>query len=260
MDVYVHRVDGFAGPVTVAPKNLPAGWLAKPAVIGTNQKWGTLFLFHAPGPNRLVAFSKWSAIVRPVVPELFTELSFDARFDLNGKTESRPVATATIVHALPQNSNNPAITRLDQSLPVAVRNRPILPSFSLMADLAKAVGKDGKPLAGPLKLKPGERAVVPIRASWAGGERPAINLTMEPTHSDNAKSPFSGNNANTQVTIAKDKSEASVTLDIRPNALPGTYRATIRGDGPVTATVVPGKKQAMTVSAWATIDVTVIAK
>src|SRR5262249_14943610 len=47
-DVYVQRMDGYAGPVTVSAEGLPAGVTAKPITIGPGAKWGVLVLSAAP--------------------------------------------------------------------------------------------------------------------------------------------------------------------------------------------------------------------
>src|SRR5438067_1527172 len=47
-DVYVHRIDGFNGPVTVTASGLPAGVSARPATIGPAARRGVLVLAVGP--------------------------------------------------------------------------------------------------------------------------------------------------------------------------------------------------------------------
>ncbi len=43
-DVWVHRMDGYAGPVTVTVEGLPKGVTAKPLTVGPTARWGMLVL------------------------------------------------------------------------------------------------------------------------------------------------------------------------------------------------------------------------
>lgn len=256
VDIYVHRIDGFEGPVTVSARDLPPGVTARPALIGTNQKWGVLAL-RSDARVLPIAVTRTRIVARPIATERLFELKLHATGD--GIAAPGEIFHATIAQAIPANANVPAATRLDQMMPVAVRNVPQMPGFSLHADLANAKGKDGKPISGPLAMKPGDKVTVPIQVKWTGADRPAVNLTLEPTHSDNQRIPLSGNNANTQITIAKDKTEGVITLELRPNAPPGRYRATIRGDAAMPVRI-DGKPVNTAIPAWVGIDLTVLPK
>ena len=93
----------------------------------------------------------------------------------------------------------------------------------------------------------------PAKVVWQDGEarQNPVTLTLEPTQPNmNAASLVF--NANQPLTVAKDKAEAAVTLDVRANAQPGEYAVALRGE----TTVGAGKK---VVAAYApTFPVTVL--
>ena len=262
VEVYVHRTDFFAGPVTVTAAGLPPGVSAEPTVVGTNQKWGTLVLKVKPAERRVVGFAGFVPRTKPVPVDFTGLFTVNATAETDGKTVTHAARPATITWGIAPGQNNPAASRLDQSLPIAVRDAFAVPAYSLTAEFDKAtvkVGGKDQPAKGPLVLKPGERLTVPFLVNYAAKDRPPVTLSVEPTHNDNTRSPLSGNNANVTATIPKETSSATLTFEMRPNAQPGVYRFVVRAD--VTTNVTrPSDKRVVAnavLSAFAAVDVRV---
>jgi hypothetical protein len=224
-DVYLGRSDGFTGPVAITAENLPAGVTAKPSLVGTNMKWGTLVL-SAAGAKEFTG---------PIAVKCSAEVS--------GKKITREARPASITWGVPQQQNVPTVARLDQQLVLAVR--PDRASLRIAADLAKATvktkdaaGKDKEEkVLGEVYLKPGDKLTLPVKVTWNEKEaRPnPVAVGIEPTTARNQDNPFQGNNPNQPMaTIAKDKADGTVTLDVRANAPPGTYAVVLRADTQVT--------------------------
>lgn len=257
VDVYVHRIDGYSGPVTIVAYALPGNVSAEPAVVGSNQKWGTLVLKTKPWPLQFAGLQGFLLKFQRDEANFDSPIGVIATAMIDGKQISRKIRPATITWGVLQNSNNPTASRLDQSLPIAVRSYYPVPAFALAAQLDKATFKqrDGKdiPVKPPFTMKPGDKIAVPIVATFGGKDRPPVALSVEPTHSDNQRMPLAGNNANVQATMPKEKTEQPMTFEIRPNAAPGRYCFMVRGDMTVNARGVNA-----TLSAWTPIDVRVL--
>ncbi|MBX9578898.1 MAG: hypothetical protein K2X87_01195 [Gemmataceae bacterium] len=212
-EVYVHRTDGFAGPVTVTAKDLPAGVTAKPVVIGPAVRWGTLVL--SIGPDAAPSTGAFTAT---------------ASAKINGADVTREVRPGVVVWGVQPGQNVPVSARLTQSLVLAVR--PEKAAFALSADPAAATiksgGKDEKP-SGPLVVKPGDKIAVPVKVAWAGDKQPVV-LAAEPMLQNPQQAPVT---AQPTQQPTKDKPEGVVTLDVKTNAAPGPYTVVIRGDAQV---------------------------
>ncbi|HEY2785556.1 MAG TPA: PPC domain-containing protein [Fimbriiglobus sp.] len=219
LDVLVQRVDGFTGPVTISAAGLPPGVTATPTFVGTNQRWATLVLTAAKGAK-----------------DATTTFAVTATATIDGKPVATTARSAAITWAIGQGQNVPAIARLDQTLPLAVR--PGRAEFRIATDLAKATvkSKDGTvaPVKPGLLVRPGDKITVPVKVHWlwwTARPNPAT-LFVEPTvpQTNQQSSPFTGQTINLQVPVPKEKGEAAVTIDLRPNCPPGQYAATFRGD------------------------------
>jgi hypothetical protein len=231
-DVFVDRHGGFAGPVTATAEHLPAGVTAKPAVIGTGQKWGTLVLTGAD-----------------TLKDAAAPITVKATATIDGKAVSRDARPATISWGVPPQQNVPTLTRMDLSLVLATRAAKA--PFRLSVDLAaaKVKGSDGKeqPAKAPFVLKPGDKLTVPVKVAWQEKEaRPApLQVQMESTGSDDPqrgrRGPVSVNNGQ-PVPVPKEKNEAPVTVDVRSDAPPGVYAVTFHGETQVKFTKDPDGK------------------
>ena len=250
--------------MTVNATNLPEGVTAIPAIVGSNQKWGTLVLKTTPGKKQFGGFVGFIPRNRIVTADLNGTISCQASAEIDGKTVTRPVRSATITWGINQGQNIPTATRLDQSLPIAVRGNYAMHEYSLTAQLNSATTKtkDGKdePIKPPFVVKSGEKIVVPFAVNFLGKDRPPVTLAVEPTHSDNQRAPLSGNNTNITATIAKDKNDAKLTFEMRPNAAPGLYRFMVRADLASNVNRAADKKSVNNVgqSAFTPVDIRVV--
>ncbi len=238
-DVFVQRLDGFTGPIALAAEGLPAGVTAAPTSIGTNQKWGTLVLSAAG-----------------TLPDAVAAIKVKATATIAGQPVVREARAASITWGVQPGQNTPTVARLDQALVVATRGEKA--HFRLKPDLAAAtIKKDGKDekLPMPLVVKPGDKITVPVKVTWQDKEaRPnPLNVVMEPTQQGNNQQAAVNVNNGQPTAIAKDKADAAIVVDVRANAVPGTYPVTLRGETTVKYAKDPmGKdKKDITVIAYA---------
>jgi hypothetical protein len=250
-DVYVHRTGGFTDPVTVMAKNLPPGVTCKPTIVGSHTNWGTLVLSAAAGAKEFTG---------PIV--------VTCSATIHGKEITREARPATITWGLPQGQNTPAITRLDLQLDFAVRpdRSPYRITTDLTAARVKTQGKDGKEkeekVTSPFYLKPGDKLTVPVKVAWheKDARKSPLTIQAEPTQQNPQQMPLAVNNTQ----IAADKNDGTVTIDVRPNAVPGTYAVALHGTTQIPFVRDPEKKDQKTnvnVPAYVQpIEVTVLPK
>lgn len=237
-DVFIHRIDGFTGPVALSVEGLPAGVVAAPASIGTNQKWGTLVL-SATG----------------TLPEATATIKVKAAATIAGQPVVREARPASITWGVQPGQNTPTVARLDQSLVIATRGDKA--HFRIKPDLAAATikvdGKDQK-APTPLVVKPGDKITVPVKVTWQDKDaRPnPINIILESSQQNMQQAPVNVNNGQ-PVPIPKEKSDTNLLVDIRNNAIPGTYWIPLRAETTIKFSKDPmGKdKKDITVYAFA---------
>jgi hypothetical protein len=128
--LYVQRLGGFGGDITVNGDKLPPGVSVKPQVIAGNQKLAAIAVGAAPeaplyaGPIELLATAT-----------------------IGGKKVTREVRAATITWPVNQ-QNTPTLTRLDRELVVALRDK---------APYTLSVAKD------QIVVPQGERITIPVK-------------------------------------------------------------------------------------------------
>jgi hypothetical protein len=242
LDVFVHRIDGFAGPVTVTAEGLPAGVTAKPVTIGPAARWGVLVL------DVKADAKAWTGPIKVT-----------AKADVAGKPTAREARPASVTWGTPPQQNVPVVARLDQSLVLAVR--PEKGFFKLTADTANAVVKvnnkdEKRPL--PLAVKQGETLTLPVKVAWVSPDKQNVTVAAEPMVPGNpAQAPITMN-PGTQPT--KDKPEGAVSVAVKANAPPGTYTLHLRGDAQVPFSKQPmGKGANVPMTAFADpVEITVL--
>jgi hypothetical protein len=243
-DVLVHRIDGYAGSVTVTAEGLPAGVTAKPLHIGPNTRWGMLVLNAAPN-------------AAPSTGPITVKATGTGA---NGTQLVREVRPATVTWGInTMQSNVPVIARLDQSLVLAVR--PEKGIFTIAPDTTNATikvnGKDEK-LPLPLTMKQGEKVTVPIKVNWVSPDKQPVALTVEPTSPSPQTMPVT---AQLPVQPTKEKPESVANVDVKSNAPPGTYSISLKGVAQVPYAKDPMAKQKPNIPAEVfsePIEVTVI--
>jgi len=236
-DLFVHRIDGFLGAVTVTAAGLPPGVSAAPAQIGSTSRWGTLVLSATADAKGFCGAIKLSATSGAI---------------------TREVRPASIVWAAPgQNNTVPTVTRLDQQLVLAVVadkavfRATVEPAGIVVAGKDKdGKPKETKPAVGEIFVREGDKVTVPVKFAWSHAEPRTgpINLYMETTQPNATGLAFSflNNNNNQPVVIPKEKNDGNAVVDIRPNAFPGVYSLTFRAETQVPTARDPNQKDKKT--------------
>jgi hypothetical protein len=226
--VFAHRTDGYAGALEVTADGLPDGVIAEPLTIGPGVRWGVLVL-------------KVKEDAKPGEGAFRVTLTGT---DAAGKKLVRAARPASVTWGFPQpDQNQPVISKLDQSLVIAVRGERA--PFTLTADLAHATvkspaGKEEKSDGPVIVLRQGEKATVPVKAEWAGADKPNIVLAADATLQNAQSAPVT---AQVGAQPTKDKPEVPVTIDAKTTAAPGAYTITLRGVAQVPFLKDPTAKQ-----------------
>jgi hypothetical protein len=129
--VFLWRLDGFGGEVTLTAEGLPPGVSSWPQVVGPGLKQGTLVVQAAPDAPA------WTGPIR-----------VRGTATVDGRSVVREARAATITWPVPQ-PNVPAISRLDRELVLAVRDPP---PFRLGVGREEATVVQGERLTVPLEL------------------------------------------------------------------------------------------------------------
>jgi hypothetical protein len=191
--VYVWRQDGFTGDVTLTAEGLPEGVTCPPQIVGRGD----------PRNARLVLAAA------PDAPAWAGSIRIKGTAVIHGRTVEREARAASVTW--PSGQNVPPIARLDQQLVLAVGEQG---PFGLTASLDHAVVNQGEKLEVPVTLK----------RFWpefkAGVQVVAVNLPDQPGV-NRPPVPLLTLNAGTD--------QGKAVLDVRPNALPGTYNVVLYG-------------------------------
>jgi hypothetical protein len=223
--IYVWRLDGFDEAITLSAEGLPPGVTCPPQTIGPNVREATLVLAaenNAP---------PWTGFIK-----------VKGTANVDGKPVVREARPATITWPAPQNIA--AISRLDQSLVLAVRDQP---PFTLNAGVEQVTAKPGEKVTVPVKvarLQPDFKTPVQLTALGFPSGKQGRNVRQQP------------------VTVNPGKDDGSVVINVPNDAAPGTYSVVIRGEAQ--GTPVKGAKgrtpNSSVVQASAPITLTVQSK
>jgi hypothetical protein len=224
--VFVFRFDGFSDAITLTATNLPPGVKCPPQVIGVGQTRGVLVLTADADAK------DWDGFV--------TITGSSASL----KSEARPF---TITWSVPaQNNqpppNTPMLTRQDRGPGLALAIRGDAP-FTLT------------PVEKELKAKTGEKLEVNLKVTRTEKFKDAIQVfSAVPNFGPRQQ----GNNPLPPLTtIAADKSDVKISLDVPPNLTSGTYTLVLRGQSAAPAPKAPGNA-ARPVPTYPTIPITVV--
>ncbi|GBD35813.1 hypothetical protein HRbin36_00928 [bacterium HR36] len=191
--VLCERRDGFAGEVSVAAENLPAGVTCAPQVVGPNQRF-TYLVLEAAADARIS-----ESVIR-----------IRGTANLGGQTVSREARAATVIY--PVQAAVPPYARLARQLVLAVREKP---PFALQPAVRQIEVPPGGPIVFKVKaaqLQPDFKAAVQIT--------PLSFLLLANQQPNAQPQPIANVNAN---------AEAEVRLQVPPQATPGTYNLVLQG-------------------------------
>ncbi len=191
--VYAWRLDGFDEAITLSAEGLPPGVTCPPQTIGPNVREATLVL--AADKNA----APWTGAI-----------TVKGTATVDGKPVVREARPATITWPAPQNIA--AISRLDQSLVLAVREQA---PFTLNAGTEHATAKPGEKVTVPVKvvrLQPDFKTPVQLTAVGFPTGKQGRNVKQQP------------------VTVNPGKDDGSVVINVPNDAAPGTYSVVIRGE------------------------------
>ncbi len=194
LSVFVWRLDGFDGSITLTADGLPPGVSSAPQVIGPGQKHGNFVVSAAANAAPGVYFIKLTGTAT-----------------INGKTVAREARPASVTWPIQPQVNIPTVVRLDRSLPIGVNEQA---PFHLAATLDKDA------------VIQGEKANVTVKLTrnWADFKSPLQITPLDPPRTRNQPD---FNFAN--VTIAPDKGDAKIAIDVKSGLPPGIYTLALRG-------------------------------
>ena len=195
LQVYAQRFDGFKGDITLTVEGLPAGVTCPPQILSGNMKGTHLTLAAA---DNATAFTGTIKVVGTAV--------------IAGQKVVHEARPASITWAIPIQQNIRTVTRLDQSLILAVRDK--VPG-KLSATPDKFAVSIGDKVNIPLKLArnspgfKGQFQITPVPPEMPPG------MTFAP------------------VNFAQGKDDQPLVLTVGPNTPPGKYNVVFRGFAPI---------------------------
>jgi hypothetical protein len=193
----VIRQDGWTGEVALAALGLPKGVTCPPQVLGSGVRQTELILAAAPDAPA------WTGAIKVTGTAV-----------IKGITVTHEARAATITWPVQPQQNIPTISRVDRGLFLAVRD--IKAPYALAATLDQPYVQQGDKATIALKLN---RLMPDFKSPLLVA---AIDLPPNVTV-----------NNGQQLTIAADKAEGTLALDVKPNAQPGTYNLVLRSQGQV---------------------------
>ena len=220
--VFVWRLDGWNGQITLTGAGLPPGVACPAQVIAPGAQQATLVL------SAKEDVAAWTG-----------PIAVKGAATIDGRAVVRDARAATITWPVPQ-VNIPTVSRLDRSLVLAVR--PDKAPFAVQTAVEQVTAA------------PGEKVTIPVKIVRRDGDfKSAVQLTVlnQPLNPANR-------NRNQAKGMPAAKDDASVVVDVNSKALPGTYTLVVRGE----ASLTPGPKnrpnnKAVLVEASAPITLTV---
>ena len=198
--VFALRQDGWTGEVALTVEGLPPGVTCPPQTLGNGQRQTELVLSAAADA------APWTG-----------QLKVTGTATIKGQKVTREARPASITWPVPPQQNIPTISRLDRNLFLAVRDKA---PYNLTTAIDKA------------SLQQGDKATITLKLArvWPDFKNPlqVLPIDLPPNITINNNQPLA---------INADKAEATMAVDVKANALPGTYNLVLR-----TQTQIPYNK------------------
>ncbi len=198
--VYAQREDGFKGDILLSMEGLPAGVTCPPQTLAASMKMTQLVVIAADNAAEATAAVK---VVGAAV--------------INGQKVTRQARYATVTWGVPIQQNIPTVTRLDQELMIAVRDKA--PGKLTAANDKFAVSL-------------GDKINIPLKLTRSFPEFKA-NLQIIPVPGE-----MPAGMAFANLTFAPGKDDVTAVVTVGPQTPPGTYNIVFRGF----ATIAPNAK------------------
>jgi hypothetical protein len=228
-NVYVWRFDGFDDPIVLTAENLPRGVTCPPQTIGARQTRGVLVL--TADPETAADWAGFVTIKGAMGQHSATARPFSVTWPVPGLNPNQP----------PQNV--PMLTRMDRGPGLALAVRGEAP-FRLTPAADE-----------PIEVKAGAKVEVTLKVDRKDGFKDAVQLfSATPNFGPRQQ----GNNPPQPVgTVAGDKHEVKLSLDVQPNTPPGTYSLVLTGRSGAPQPK-GGNRQAVPAPTYPALPVTVI--
>lgn len=197
INVLAWRLDGFNGDITLTADKVPPGMTMKPQVLPAGQKQVPIVL--SAGPSA----APWTGSIRIL-----------GTATVGGEKLVREVRSATMTWPVAQ-ANLPAVSRLDRSLALAIRDQ---------APLSLSVGKE------QFVAQAGGKIAIPVKVTrYSANAKAALQLTALNLPQALV---FPKN-----LSLAANQDSGEAILNVQNNAQPGKYSLVLRAQ-----TGTPGKQ------------------
>jgi len=204
--VFALRQDGWTGEVALTVDGLPKGVTCPPQTLGTGQRQTEIVLTAAPDA------AAWTG-----------EIKVTGTATIKGQKVVREARPASITWPVQPQQNIPTISRLDRNLMLAVRDKA---PYSLTATIDKPA------------LLQGDKAAITVKLNriWPDlkNQVQVVPIDLPPNVTINNNQPMN---------IAADKTDATLAVDVKANALPGTYNLVLRTQTQLPYNKDPNNKQ-----------------
>ena len=222
-------MDGFTGPIALTAEGLPAGVTCVPQIIGNGSKQGSLVVSAAAS-----------------VKDGQAMITVKGTATIGGLPVAREARSATITWATPNNQNVPTIARLDRGLVLCIRDKA---PFRIDLDLNKAFVKKEQKIDLPLLLKQGDKLTVPYNVVRILPEAKQPIILQQIINPQGVQaSPVTISNGQPLPPVAPDKKEGTFVVDVKANAVPGTYTVALKTSMPVPFVKDPATKKSQNVT------------